>query len=110
MVGVPQRDNFRGPRVAARGENGGLVGFGAAGGEKRFGQFLHRCDLGELFCQRRLRFIGEHGGDVLQAVDLRVQLAIHFFIAMPDADGYDAAEKVQVLIPVGIPDVLILGV
>ena len=65
---------------------------------------------GKLLRQRGLRLIGEHRGDVLQAVDLRVQLLIHLFVAMADADGDDAAEEIQVLIAVGIPDVLILGV
>ncbi len=47
---------------------------------------------------------------MLQTIDLRVQLAIHLFIAMPDADRDDAAEKIEVLIAVGIPNVLIFGV
>jgi len=60
--------------------------------------------------KRGLWFIGEDGGDMLQPVDLGVQLTIYFLVAVPDADGDDAAEKIQVLIAVGIPDILVLGV
>ncbi len=110
VIGVAQRDDFSRPGVAARGENRGFVRLGAAVGEKRFGQFSARRDLRQLLGQRRLRLIGEHGGHVLQPVHLRVHLAIHLFIAMADADGDDAAEEIQVLIAVGVPHVLILGV
>ncbi len=66
--------------------------------------------LRELLGKRHLRLVREHGGDVLQLVDLRVNLGVHLVVAMADADGDDAAEEIQILVAVGIPDVLIFGV
>ena len=57
-----------------------------------------------------MRFIHEDSGYVLQAIHLRVQLAIHLVIAVAHAHRDDAAEKIQVLIAVGVPNVLVLGV
>jgi hypothetical protein len=47
---------------------------------------------------------------MLQTVDLRMQFAIDLVVAVAHAHGDDAAEKVQVLIAVGVPNVLVLGV
>src|SRR6266852_2150187 len=38
-----------------------------------------------------------------------MDLAIHFVVAMADADGDNAAEEIEILIPVCIPDVLVLA-
>ncbi len=110
MIGVTQRDNLGRSGIAARGQNRGFVRFRAAVGEERFGQLSARRDLRQFLGQRRLRLVGEDRGDVLQPIDLRVHFPVHLFIAMADADGDDAAEEIQVLIAVGIPNVLILGV
>ena len=59
--------------------------------------------------ERRLRLVGEDGGDVLQRVELLVDLGVDLVVAVADADGDDAAEEIEVLIAVGVPDVLILG-
>jgi len=48
-------------------------------------------------------------GDVLQRVHLAVDLGVDFLIAVAHADGDDAAQEIQVLIAVGVPDVLVLG-
>ena len=110
MIAVAQRDDFVRAGVAARGQNGGFIGFGAAVGEEALGQLAARSDAGDALGQRGLRLIGEHGRDVLQLVDLLVNLSIHRLVAMADADGDDAAEEIQILIAVGVPDELILGV
>ena len=72
--------------------------------EKRLGALFQE------FCERGLRFICKNGADVLQAIHLGMHLAIDVVIAMANADGDDAAEEIQVLISVRIPNVLILGV
>ncbi len=95
------------PGEAARRDERGLIRFRAAVGEETLGQLAARRDLGDPLGQRRLRLIREHGGDMLQLVDLLMHLLIHRFIAMADADGHDAAEEIEVLIPVDVPDVLI---
>jgi hypothetical protein len=46
---------------------------------------------------------------MLQLVHLGVDFAIHFLIAVADAYRHNAAEKIEVLIAVDIPNVLILG-
>ena len=38
-----------------------------------------------------------------------VDLGVHLLVAVADADGDDAAEEVEVLVAVGVPDILILG-
>ncbi len=38
---------------------------------------------------------------------LLVNLLVHFLVGMPDADGNDSAEEVEILLPIGVPDVLI---
>ena len=46
----------------------------------------------------------------LQAIHLRVHRPVHIVIAMPHTHGDDAAEKIQVLIALRIPHILILRV
>ena len=38
-----------------------------------------------------------------------MDLGVHLVVAVADADGDDAAEEIEVLVAVGVPDVLILG-
>ncbi len=55
-------------------------------------------------------FVGEKGGDVAELDELILNLAGHGLVAVADADGDDAAEEIEVLIAVGVPDMLVLGV
>jgi hypothetical protein len=57
----------------------------------------------------RLRLRRKHRRHMLQRVHLGMHFAVHFFIAVAHADGHDAAKKIQILVAVGVPDVLILG-
>ena len=76
VIGMAQRHDLGVAGVAARGQDGGLVGLGAAVGEERFGEPAAGRERGDLLRQRRLRLVGEHRGDVLQRVDLRVDLGV----------------------------------
>ncbi len=38
-----------------------------------------------------------------------MDLAIHLVVAMADADGDNAAEEIEILVPVRIPDVLVFA-
>ena len=78
--------------------------------KKRFGELPAGRDGRDLFGQRGLRFVGEHCGDVLQRIELLMHLGIHLIVAVADADGDDSAEEIQVLVAVGIPDILIFRV
>jgi hypothetical protein len=51
----------------------------------------------------------KYSGYVLELVHLRVNRLVHLFVAVTDAHGQDAAEEVQVLVAVGIPDELVFG-
>src|SRR6266478_1488829 len=51
-------------------------------------------------------FVGIQRGGVLQAVDLRIDLAGHLWIAVADRNGQDAAEEIQVLAAFQVPQVL----
>ncbi len=110
MIGVAQRHNFSGPGVASRGEDCGFVGFRPAVGEERFGELAAGRNGRQLFCERSLRLIGKNGAHVLQAIHLGMHLAIYVVIAVADANGDDAPEEIQILIPVRIPHILIFGV
>ncbi len=109
MVGVAQGDDLARPGGAASRQNGHLVGFGAAVGEERLRQAAIRGERGDLGGQGRLRLGGEDCRDVAQPVHLLVDRAVDTVVGMADANGDNAAEEVQVLIPVGVPDVLVLG-
>ncbi len=74
VIGMAQRDDFGIAGVAARGEDCGFVGLGAAVGEEGFGEFAAGRECGDLLGQRGLRLVGEDGGDVLQRVDLPMDL------------------------------------
>ena len=53
--------------------------------------------------------VGEHGGNMLQLIHLRVNRRVHPVIAVADAHRQDAAEEIQILVAVRIPDELVLG-
>jgi hypothetical protein len=65
-----------------------------------------RRDLRDFFRQRHDVLVGIERGGVLQAIDLRVHFRGDLRIAMPNGNGKDAAKKIQVLVPIQIPDVL----
>ena len=65
--------------------------------------------LGDLLRQRGLRLVGENGGDVLQRVHLPMDLRVDLIVAVADANRNDAAEEIEVLVAVRVPDILILG-
>ena len=109
VVGVAQRHDLGVAGVAARGRM--AVSFASV-------PELVKKDLvssppgvmrGDLLRERRLRLIGEDGGDVLERVELLVDFGVHLLVAVADAHGDDAAEEVEILVAVGVPDVLVLG-
>src|SRR3954447_13975351 len=109
MVAVTQRDDLVVPREAARGKNGDFIRLGPAVREKRFREFLLRRDFGDALCQRNQWLRGEDGRHMLKRVQLRVNLRVHVGVAMPDGDGDDAAEEVEVLVPVRVINELVPG-
>ena len=52
---------------------------------------------------------GEYRRYVLQRIHLRVELRVDAVVAVADADRHDAAEEIEILVAVGVPDVLVLG-
>src|SRR3954454_15876788 len=109
MVRMPEGDDFRCTGVAAGCENGSFVRFGPAVCKEGLRQLALGCDLSDSLCKGCLRFVGEDRGDVLELVNLGVNFRVYGFVAVADADSHDAAEKVEVLVSVSVPDVLIFG-
>ena len=64
------------------------------------------CDF---FGERDDLFVRVKRREMLQFVDLGVDLAGDFGIAVANGDGEDAAEKVEVLAALDVPDVLHFG-
>ena len=104
-IGVAQRDDVVGAGGHAREKNRGFVGFGAGVGEEAF---LQRAgsDLRHFFGEIDDGFVGIERGSVLQAIDLRLDLAGDFGIGVADGDGQDAAEEIEIPAAFEIPDVL----
>ena len=50
----------------------------------------------------------KHSGNVQQIIDLLMYRLIYFLVAVTDAHGEDAAEEIQVLVAVGVPNELVL--
>jgi len=109
VIRVAQRDDFRRPRETARCQDRSLVCLGAAVREERLAQTAAGRDLDDTLGQRGLRLCGEDCRDVLRPVDLLVNPGIHFFIAVADADGENAVEKIQILVAVGVVNKLVFG-
>src|ERR1017187_7128077 len=59
--------------------------------------------------RRRSELTGTGTHNFLQRVHLAVDLGVDLLVAVAHADGDDAAQEIQVLLAVGVPDVLILG-
>ena len=104
-IGVPEGHNV----VRAGGhpgeQDGSLVGLGAGAGEKA-GLQSAGSNLRDLFRKRHDRFIRVKRGKVLQPVDLRLDGARDLGICVPHGNRQDAAEKIQVLAPLDVPNVL----
>src|SRR5471030_157497 len=107
---VAQRHDFGVARIAARRQNRRFIGLRSAIREERFRQLAARSNLRNLLGQRGLRLIRKYRGYVLQLVHLLVDLGIHLLVTMAHAYRNNAAEEVQILMAVGIPHILILGV
>ena len=60
-------------------------------------------------CERSLWLGGEQGRERLERIELPMRLRVEFLIRVADAHRDDAPEKIEVLMAVGIPHVLILG-
>ena len=108
VIGMAEGDDVTRTGVAAGEHDGRFVGFGAAVGEEGLGEiagsnggdFLGECDLG---------FGEKDGRDVLEFIKLRFDFGVNFIVAVANADGEDAAEEIEVLVAVGIPDELVFG-
>src|SRR5579859_552946 len=104
-IGVAQGDDVVAARGHARNQNGGFIGF-AAGAGKETRLKIARSDLRDFFSERDNLLIWIERREVLQLVDLGVDLAGDFGIAVAHGDGQDAAEKVEVLAAFDVPDML----
>jgi len=105
---VAQGDDVVAAGGHAREKDGGFVGFAAGAGEEALLQ-VARGDLGDFFGEGHDVFVGIERGGVLQAIDLRGDFAGDLGVAVADGDGQDAAEEIEVLVAVEIPEVLHLA-
>ena len=105
---MPQRQEFIVARVHARREDGHFIGFRAAVGEIALLQFAGR-NRGHLFRQVHHGFGDEERGRVLDLVDLRFDLLRHLGVRVAHTDGHDAAQEVEKLLALDVPNVLALG-
>ncbi len=109
MIAVPKGDNLMRAGVEARSQERRFIGFGAGIGEVRLRQGAARRFLRDGLGEHRLRLGDVGGGNVFQRVDLLFHLLVHRVVTVPNANGDDPAEKVQILVAVGVPDKLVLG-
>src|SRR4029453_5704202 len=89
--------------------DGGLIGLGAAAGEKRFLQPPWR-DLRQFLRQAHLWPIRVECRHMLHFVGLLIDRFGYLVVAVADADRENTAEEIEKLLAVGIVDVLIFGV
>src|SRR5947209_1636085 len=98
--------------VAARGRlgrvDGRVVGLRAAVGEEGFFQLTRR-DLIKLLGEVGLRLVGVERRGVLERLDLLDDRLGDFRVVVADAHGEHAAEAVEVLVALIVPDVLALA-
>ena len=110
VIGMAQGDDFGGAGVAAGGEDGGFVGFGAAVGEERFAQRAGGRDLGQFLAPAPPAARWRRRWRRVRSLSIWAwTLALTVVVAVADADGDDAAEEIEVLVAIGVPDVLIFG-
>src|SRR3954451_4306439 len=107
MVRTPERHDLGCTGVTAGGENSGLVGLRATVRKEGFGQLPVRRNGRDLLRQGDLSLSRKDRRDVLQLIELGVNFLVHSLVAMADADGDDTAKKVEVLVAVSVPDVLV---
>ena len=109
VVAVPQRHDIRVPGMDPRQRDGGLVRLRTAVGEERFRQQAARAYLGDLPRQRHLRLGRVQRRDMHQLVDLLMNRLGDPFVTVTNADSDDPAEKVEVLLAVRVPYVLVFA-
>ena len=109
MITMPQGDNLMRAGIESRGQERGFVGFGPGIGEVRLCQRAARRLFGDRLRQQRLRLGDIRRGDVFQRIHLLFHLLVHGIVAVPNADGNDPPEKVQILVAIRVPDELVLG-
>ena len=102
---MAERHDVVGAGGHAREENRGFVGFGAGVGEKTF---LQRAgsNLRDFFGEIDDGFGGIERGSVLQAIDLRLDFAGDLGIGVPDGNGENAAEEIEIPAAFEVPNVL----
>jgi hypothetical protein len=100
-----RHDDLESPGVHAGGVDSGLVRLGAGRGEERFLQAAGS-DLRNLLGERDHGLIRVERGGVAELVDLILLRRSHARITVADSDGYDAAEEIQVPLPLNVPDML----
>ncbi len=105
---MPQDHERDAPRVRPRRRDGGLVGLRAAVREERLFQVARRYRR-QLFRQVGLRLIRVQRGRVGQRLDLLDDGFRHLRIGMPDGDGQDPAERVEIAVARIVPDVRALA-
>ena len=106
---MTQRDHFEVTGVHARYLDSSLVCLSAAVREEALGD-LSRSDLSDFLGKCDDGFVGEESRSVLQLVDLRFHLRGNPRVGMTNRDGHDAAEEVEILVAIGIPEILHAGV
>src|SRR5262245_11489135 len=100
---MSKNNDFMSSRCGLRSMHGGVVSFGAAVCEKRLLKIARR-DLIELLCQIRLRLVSEERRGVLNRSNLIDDGFANFGIVVTHAHGQYAAETIQVLIVLIVPD------
>ena len=108
-VAVPQRHHFETAGRHPRQLHRGFIGFRSAVGEETFLEVAGG-DLRQLFRQGDDGLVGVKRGGMLQAVNLRLHFGGDLLVTVPDADGEDAAEEIEVAAALGVENVLGVGV
>src|SRR5450830_2003239 len=100
-IAVPEGDDLEPPRVDLRHHDAGLVGLCARAREggllepprRQPRELLGELDDGQRRIERR---------DMAESVHLRLDGGVYLVVRVPDGDRQDAAEKVEVRLPVGV--------
>src|ERR1700686_248936 len=99
---MAQRNDVVARSNHAREQDCGFVRLRARAGKKALLQFSRR-DLSQFFREGDDVLVRKESVSVLELVPLRLNLRSDFRVAVPDSDGDDAAEEIQVLIPRDVP-------
>src|SRR2546426_1688072 len=103
-IRVTQHDDLMTAGRQLRRVDGGIISFRAAVCEERFFQTARR-NLRELLSQIRLRLIAVESRSVRNRTNLIDDRFIHARVSMTDANRKHAAETVEILVALIIPDV-----